>query len=60
MSTETGVNRWFFDIYIQGSKYNFIRAESENNGGSDSFGVRWRVSVIEFPSHFVFKVLGTD
>jgi hypothetical protein len=20
---ETGVNRWFFDIYIQGSKYNF-------------------------------------
>ena len=20
---KTGVNRWFFDIYIQGSKYNF-------------------------------------
>jgi hypothetical protein len=20
---EMGVNRWFFDIYIQGSKYNF-------------------------------------
>jgi len=21
--TETGANRWFFEIYIQGSKYNF-------------------------------------
>jgi hypothetical protein len=28
---KTRSNRWFFEIYIQGSKYNFFRAESENN-----------------------------
>ena len=37
---------WFFDIYIQGSKYNFFRAESEYKAALVK-AMRQRVSVIK-------------
>ena len=43
---KTRSNRWFFEIYIQGSKYNFLEL-SLNLNKAPIFGSGRRVSVIK-------------